>query len=97
MPFQFIQGKPYRPVKELDMSSVKSQKKKIDNAIATTNLSCASVIARLFDSALVAVWISSSNRSAGLPELKGLQRFVHLPAWFLLGLLAKSLLFGRLF
>ena len=69
-------------MKELDMPSIKSQKKKIDNAIATTNRSYASAIARLFDSALVAVWISSSNRSDGLPEPKSLQRFVHLPAWF---------------
>ena len=37
------------------MSSVKSQKKKIDNAIATTNLSCASVIARLFDNQIFCV------------------------------------------
>ena len=48
-PFQFTQkDKPYRPVRELDMSSVKSQKKKIDNAIAIANLSCASVIAVFF-------------------------------------------------
>ena len=48
VPFQSIQkDKIYRPVKELDMSSVKSQEKKIDNAIATANLFCVSVIASL--------------------------------------------------